>query len=157
MRIAAPCIQFPAIELRCKGGVWGVIRRNGPYFRVLLANHRIVEIVSFETGVLAILDGLDRVVHLRPPSECMPPERLRAIMAPMQLQSHARLAILRRLAQLESELRQARAELKNLRSHDPATADVVTRGARLSRERSGLERRLEVLQLDPTQVLNRPT
>jgi hypothetical protein len=72
-------------------------------------------------------------------------------MTKMQAASQARVAILRRLAQLESELRRARAELKNLRTHDPATAEIVTRGARLSRERAGLERRLEVLQLDPTQ------
>ena len=54
--------------------------------------------------------------------------------------------ILRRLAQLESELERARADLKNLRAHDPQTAEVVMRGAKLSRERSSLERRLELLR-----------
>lgn len=77
-------------------------------------------------------------------------------MMSMKLASHARAAILRRLAQLESELRQTRAELKNLRSHDPATAEVVIRGARLSYERSELERRLEVLQDGPTRTTNHP-
>ncbi len=62
----------------------------------------------------------------------------------------ARAAILRRLAQLELELRKARSDLKSLGRHDPAIREVVTRGARLSRERSALERRLEVLGLDPT-------
>ena len=73
-------------------------------------------------------------------------------MVGMQTAPKARAAILRRLTQIESELQQARADLKNLRSHDPATAEVVTRGARLSGEKAGLERRLEVLQLDPTQM-----
>lgn len=73
-------------------------------------------------------------------------------MVGMQPASKARAAILKRLSQIESELQQARADLKNLRSHDPATAEVVTRGARLSGEKAGLERRLEVLQLDPTQM-----
>lgn len=73
-------------------------------------------------------------------------------MACMKTATSARAAILRRLTQIESELQQARADLKNLRSHDPATAEVVTRGARLSGEKAGLERRLEVLQLDPTQM-----
>lgn len=73
-------------------------------------------------------------------------------MVGMQSASKARAAILKRLSQIESELQQARADLKNLRSHDPATAEVVTRGARLSGEKAGLERRLEVLQLDPTQM-----
>lgn len=73
-------------------------------------------------------------------------------MIGMQTASKARAAILRRLTQIESELQQARADLKNLRTHDPATAEVVTRGARLSGEKAGLERRLEVLMLDPTQL-----
>ncbi len=54
--------------------------------------------------------------------------------------------ILRRLEQLEFELRQARTELKNLRSRDPATAEVVMRGAKLSGERARLERQLELLR-----------
>lgn len=78
----------------------------------------------------------------------------RGTMRVMSLASQSRVAIFRRLAQLESELRRARAELKNLRSHDPATAEVVTRGARLSRERSELERRLEALRLDSAPVTN---
>ena len=65
-----------------------------------------------------------------------------------------RAAILRRLAQLEEELRQSRVDLKNLRTHDPATADVVTRGARLCRERSLLERQLELLSRDSTLAAN---
>jgi len=73
-------------------------------------------------------------------------------MIGMQTASKARAAILRRLTQIETELQQARADLKNLRTHDPATAEVVTRGARLSGEKAGLERRLEVLMLDPTQL-----
>jgi len=64
----------------------------------------------------------------------------------MQPSSQARAAILRRLAQLESELRHARTELRNLPIHDPATAAVVIRGAKLSRERSALERQLELLR-----------
>lgn len=77
-------------------------------------------------------------------------------MARMQFAPQSRVAILRRLAQLESELRRVRAELKNLRSHDPATSEVVTRGAKLSRERSALERRLEALRMDPTQAASQP-
>lgn len=61
-------------------------------------------------------------------------------------------AILRRLAQIEAELEQARNDLKNLRTHDPATAEVVMRGAKLSRERSSLERRLELLRQDSTRA-----
>jgi hypothetical protein len=57
----------------------------------------------------------------------------------------ARATILRRLEQLESELRKARADLKNLRPSDPAVAEVVVRGAQLASERSALERRLELL------------
>ncbi len=68
--------------------------------------------------------------------------------------SQARVRILSRIAELDVELRRVRAELKNLAKNDPATPDVVLRGARLSRERSGLERRLEVLRLDPTQLPN---
>lgn len=69
----------------------------------------------------------------------------------MSIATHPSATILRRLAQLESELRRARAELKNLRTHDPTTAEVVMRGARLSRERAALERRLELLRLNSTQ------
>ena len=65
----------------------------------------------------------------------------------MLLASTARDAILHRLAQLESELRLARVELKDLRHRDPATTEVVVRAARLSRERSGLEHRLELFRL----------
>jgi hypothetical protein len=57
--------------------------------------------------------------------------------------SQTRTSILRRLAEIEAELRQARNDLKNLRTKDPATAEVVMRGARLSRERFDLECRLE--------------
>ena len=49
------------------------------------------------------------------------------IMNRMLTASHPRAAILRRLTQLEEELRQSRVELKNLRTHDPATAVVVMR------------------------------
>ena len=77
-------------------------------------------------------------------------------MTRMQSASQTRVAILRRLTQLESELRRVRAELKNLRSHDPATGEVVIRGAKLSRERSALERRLETLRMDPTQAASQP-
>jgi hypothetical protein len=65
----------------------------------------------------------------------------------MLLASTARDVILRRLAQLEIELRRARAELKDLRQRDPAATEVVVRAARLSRERTGLEHRLELLRL----------
>ena len=77
---------------------------------------------------------------------------MRVIIGAMPFPPKARTAILRRLAQLESELRQARADLRNLRHRDPATSEVVMRGAKLSRERNRLERRLEVLGLDPTQL-----
>jgi len=63
---------------------------------------------------------------------------------PVASQSHN--LMLRRLEELENELRRTRADLKNLRSHDPAMAEVVLRGARLSRERSSLEQRLELLR-----------
>lgn len=65
---------------------------------------------------------------------------------PIVPQSHT--LMLRRLEELENELRRTRADLKNLRSHDPAMAEVVLRGARLSRERSSLEQRLELLRGD---------
>ena len=68
-------------------------------------------------------------------------------MQGMETASQARTAILRRIAKLELELQQARTDLKNLRNHDPTTAEVVTRGARLSGERAGLERQLEMLQV----------
>ncbi len=58
------------------------------------------------------------------------------------------LAILQRLEQLEAELRLVRSDLKKLRTHDPATAAIVTRGAQLSRERAMLERRMELLRVD---------
>lgn len=70
----------------------------------------------------------------------------------MPVDSHARVNILRRIAQLELELQQVRADLKNLRNSDAATAGVVFRGARLAHEKSSLELRLEVLRLDPTQL-----
>lgn len=66
--------------------------------------------------------------------------------------SQARVSILTRIAELDVELRRVRAELKQLANNDPATPEVVLRGARLSSERSGLERRLELLRLDPTQL-----
>ena len=62
----------------------------------------------------------------------------------------SRLDMLRRLEQLTAELGRVRHELKNLHSHDSRIAEVVMRGARLSRERSGLERRLELLRAEPT-------
>lgn len=65
---------------------------------------------------------------------------------PATRSSQSPAAILHRLAQLEKELEQARADLKNLRTHDPATSEVVMRGAKLSRERAGLERQLERLR-----------
>jgi hypothetical protein len=68
--------------------------------------------------------------------------------------SRPHAAILDRLAQLEVELRQSRVDLKNLRTHDPATAEVVMRGARLCRERSLLERQLELLSRDSTLTAN---
>jgi hypothetical protein len=73
-------------------------------------------------------------------------------MKSMQLATQPCDMILRRLAQLDSELRRARTELKNLRHRDPATAEVVMRGARLSRERAALERQLELLRLNSTQA-----
>ena len=74
----------------------------------------------------------------------------------MSLASQPRVSILNRLAQLESELMQARADLKNLRMHDPATAEVVTRGARLSGERARLEHQLERLQRHSSHGTNVP-
>ena len=65
----------------------------------------------------------------------------------MLLATLPRDKILRRLEQLAIELRQARTELKDLSTHDPATAEVVMRGAKLSRERARLERELESLRL----------
>jgi hypothetical protein len=61
-------------------------------------------------------------------------------------------SILSRIAQLEDELRQVRVELKKLRSKDPATAMVVLRGARLSRERASLEQQLESFRLSRSQA-----
>jgi hypothetical protein len=81
-------------------------------------------------------------------------DRRRGTMTWMQRVSQSRTAILRRLAQLDTELRRVRAELKNLRSHDPATSEVVIRGAMLSRERSSLERRLEMLRTNPAQAIS---
>jgi hypothetical protein len=72
----------------------------------------------------------------------------------MLLASTARDAILQRLAQLESELRRARSELKDLRPRDPAAREVVFRAAQLSRERSGLEHRLELLRLSEFEGAN---
>ena len=68
----------------------------------------------------------------------------------MPVASQSYNLMLRRLGELEGELRRTRAELKNLRSHDPAMAEVVLRGARLSRERSSLEHRLELLRGNST-------
>jgi len=68
----------------------------------------------------------------------------------MQANDNTHAKILRRIAELEGELRSARMALKNLRNHDSATAEVVMRGAKLSSEKAGLERRLEVLNVDPT-------
>jgi uncharacterized protein YeeX (DUF496 family) len=56
--------------------------------------------------------------------------------------------ILHRLAELEAELRRVRHGLKDLGSKDPAAAEFVIRGAELSRERSSLERRLELMRLN---------
>jgi hypothetical protein len=64
----------------------------------------------------------------------------------MKLAPQTPATILKRVAEIESELRLALEDLKKLRAKDPATAEVVMRGARLSRERSNLERQLEVLQ-----------
>jgi len=64
--------------------------------------------------------------------------------------------VLRRLAQLDVELERARADLKNLRTHDPLTSEVVMRGAKLSQERSRLERRLELLRQDSRRVRHYP-
>lgn len=63
-------------------------------------------------------------------------------MAGMKLTPQARRSILYRLAEIEPELCRAEARLKELRNHDPATAEVVTRGARLFSEQIGLRRRL---------------
>ena len=79
-------------------------------------------------------------------------DRRSSTMSRVLLVPQPRSTILRRLAQLESELRQARADLKNLRTRDPAAAEIVMRGARLSRERSDLERRLEQLRVHSTQT-----
>ena len=70
----------------------------------------------------------------------------------MQRATQARVTILRRISELDVELQQARTALKNLRTKDPATGEVVLRGARLSREKAELEMRLERLSLDPTQL-----
>lgn len=78
--------------------------------------------------------------------------RDRGTIRRMPLVPRSRRDMLRRLEQLESELARVRHELKNLRSHDSRIAEVVMRGARLSRERLGLERRLELLRLEPTQA-----
>jgi hypothetical protein len=59
--------------------------------------------------------------------------------------------MLRRVAQIESELARVRHELKNLHARDPLTAEVVMRGARLARERSALESRLELLRVRSNQ------
>jgi hypothetical protein len=64
----------------------------------------------------------------------------------MRSNVQSRATILRRIRELEAELRRARTELKNLRTNDPATAEVVIRGARLSLERSNLECRLEAIR-----------
>ena len=73
-------------------------------------------------------------------------------MEPMSQVPQTKVTILRRLAQLAADLRQVRADLKNLRTRDTATSEVVLRGARLSRERSDLERKLELLRLNPLQA-----
>jgi hypothetical protein len=73
-------------------------------------------------------------------------------MEQMPVDSHARVNILRRIAQLDLELQQVRTDLRNLSTGDAATAGVVVRGARLAQEKSSLELRLEVLRLDPTQL-----
>jgi hypothetical protein len=65
----------------------------------------------------------------------------------MRLASQTRADILRRIAELEAEMRRARHDLKNLGAKDTAIAEVVIRGAQLSRERSNLERRLEAIRL----------
>lgn len=70
----------------------------------------------------------------------------------MPVDSHSRVNILRRIAQLDLELRQVRSDLRNLRTSDAASAGVVVRGARLAQEKSSLELRLEMLRLDPTQL-----
>jgi hypothetical protein len=63
-------------------------------------------------------------------------------MAEMKLTPQTRRSILYRLAEIEPELCRAEARVKELRNHDPATAEVVTRGARLFNEQLGLQRRL---------------
>jgi Trp operon repressor len=62
----------------------------------------------------------------------------------MRLTSQKRESILRRLTEIEPELFRAEAAVRELRGRDPATAEVVTRGAALSLEKAGLERRLEL-------------
>lgn len=66
----------------------------------------------------------------------------------MSIAACPRRAILARLVELESELKQARDDLRNLQHRDAATTEVVTRGARLSRERTSLEMRLAQLARD---------
>jgi len=77
----------------------------------------------------------------------------------MPFASQSPALILRRLEELEDELRRTRTDLKNLRSHDPALAEVVLRGARLSQERSSLEHRLELLRGNsaPAARVSRPS
>jgi len=72
----------------------------------------------------------------------------------MQLALQSRASILRRIAQLETELRRARDELKGLRPNDPATSEVVIRGAQLSHERTHLESRLEAIRLVSNNTMN---
>ena len=61
----------------------------------------------------------------------------------MKLTPQARKSILRRLEEIEPEICRAEANVRELRNHDPATKEVVTRGAVLCSERPGLRRRLE--------------
>jgi hypothetical protein len=54
-----------------------------------------------------------------------------------------RESILHRLAEIGRELSQTRADLRTLNARDPRTTEIVSRGARLSYERTVLERRLQ--------------
>lgn len=71
---------------------------------------------------------------------------VRVTIESMQRDAQTPATILRRIAELESELQSTRDDLKNVTTRNPAVAEIVMRGARLSRERSNLEQRLELLR-----------
>lgn len=66
----------------------------------------------------------------------------------MNRATQARAAMLLRIAEVDAQLQIARTHLKELRHNDPATGEVVLRGARLASERSRLEMRLGQMHQD---------